>query len=566
MTNDQYNNNISSASPAEQSYPHENHTGQILLNGFMDDFYADDDNRNTNNKNAADAENNIPKGIIIARMPDLGDYKSIPNDALSKNYRYDNTESSIRYSLSGFLSYIAATLFGFRQRQTTDYLPHLASPLSYQSNMQFSRLIIVGIIVLFCGTGLIIQNQFNNKNKNSTTSESDSAIIVTKNDPAAQTDNKTTTPAENNLTANNNSPSPNNAQTSPPKTNQNAIATSNTQKANKTSELHPIPQISNNNNQRETLSSENSLDKKTDKKSLWNRQTTDNYSPWMKKGQISFDNNSESENAPESNASARSSEHKNNTITQTSTLQLQPSKTLTAYPSNTVSSGNYNVVNPNNNVERVSPPPYVSSKSIPMANPFHSQTPISSSNSQGRINVTETPDTYRHYYNNQNYNNQNDLRTIPASSQPPHYAYSNPNPTPVVPNQHQLTAAAYPTNPYANPTYPPTNYPPTNYTPTPNANYQSNTTTTTYNPATYPASTYPTTTYPTSTYPAATYPNSYYTYPNQNYPPASYPSVNPNPNVNPNAAYPNAVYPNGTYPPNTTYPHANSRTIANPPY
>ncbi|MDR2642284.1 MAG: hypothetical protein LBC74_05780 [Planctomycetaceae bacterium] len=511
----------------------------------MDDFYSSETELNTGIKNSA--ENNIPHGIIIARMPDLGDCKPIPNgtsdkDRYANNNRCTNNNSTQQVGLFEFLRNFISRIFRLNSTLASNYTgDHSISSYYTQfakSNVNFSRLIIVGIIVLFCGIGLIVQNQIN---KNNNSKDIDDQIIVTKNnyDTIANTGNTTDNNSNNNLSHQTlKNTTLNNA------VSDNAVASNiNTQKNNQSDTNSNPKNKPNFNTDKPDSQSANTTTKpnQTTTTSIWDRSITDNYSPWMKNGQISLDNNPESENNP--NINTRTSENHNNVITQTSTAKIQPPKISTPYPSGTNPNQQSNTtlatsqprgsyyygMNNNSNSSRATPPPYANSMSIPMSNPniFHAPPVSHAGASQGRIAVVETPDTYRNFYGN-----RTDLRTSSSVTRPPTYTYPTQPAGAIAPVQPPLTASNYQlTNHYPNPAYhqPAPTYQSTPIYPTsthnPNAAYPNNT-----------YKTYPTTSYPNTVYPAATYSGGGY----------------------PNGTYPNGTYPNGTYP-NPNLPYAVSR-------
>ncbi|MDR1483322.1 MAG: hypothetical protein LBT09_00710 [Planctomycetaceae bacterium] len=564
MLNEQYNKN----STLNEPYESENYSGQMMFkNGFMDNFCSGETEQNMNNK--PEHENNIPQGIIIAHMPDLGDCKPIPNGTSGKTSCYPNDGSIQQHGLFGVLGNFVAGIFGLTTNHSANnctHRPDILPAFSLQParlNIQFSRLIIVGIIVLFCGAGLVVQNQIN---KNTNVPNTADPIIVTNNPNTAANagnivENKSgkngnlPDTLKNPTLGNTASVNPANVKNvNPPQNNQpdKTLTAQNKQNSNK-----PDPQ--NQNHTTKSVAGKTAKpNQNTTKNSVWDRPPTDNYLPWIKDGQISLGNKPESESEKNPNANTRTTENQNK-ITQTSASQIQPHGISTPYPSGTTyvntsqsrsyyygTNNNYTNANSYGNptTERAAPPPYANSMSIQMSSPFHLPPATSPSGSQqGRIVAAETPATYRNFYGN-----RNDLRTASTAAQPPAYTYTNqPNyptqpiyptnypPTQpagaVVPVQPPLTAAAYPAT-----SYPPATYPPTSY---PNSTYRQ-----------------PTTSYP----PTTTYANPNMMYQNTAYPNGTYPN-----GTYPNGTYPNGTYPNGTYP-NPAIPHANSRTITNPHY
>jgi hypothetical protein len=502
MNNEQYNKN----STLNESYTPDNNSGQMMFkNGFMDDFCSD---TTEDNINKPVSENNLPQGIIVARMPDLGDCKPIPNGiSVKQHYCADNdNKSTTQTGLFRSIINLFARAFSSTANQSHYY--NTEHPEQFvKSNIPFSRLIIVGVIVLFCGLGLIVQNQIN-KNNNSNDGDQ---IIVTKNNSATESnvDNKVAGTLDNN--DNKLSESSKN----------NDVATASTQKKdppdatlapkNKPNTTKPDPQTKTPAT-KPVVHADVKPDQTVTKNSVWDRPVTDNYSPWMKGGQILLDK-PESQNDP--NANIHATENQNNIITQTSASQISSSKITTPYPSGanpnlqsqspsvaSTNRGNYygtnNYSNMNSyskpNTERAAPPPYVNSKSIPMSQPFHSHAPVVTGQTQGRIAVAETPATYRNVYDN-----RNDLRTASTIPHSPAYTYPN-QPTGTIahnPQQPPLTASAYSaTTHYPNATlHQP--QPTTNYT-NPNQTYQNN-----Y----YQNTSYPNITYPNGTYSGGAYPN-----------------------------------------------------------
>ncbi|MDR1290850.1 MAG: hypothetical protein LBK06_06585 [Planctomycetaceae bacterium] len=549
MINDQYNKN----STSDESYVSENYHGQMLENGFMDNFYSNETEQNTPDTSSNEA--NIPQGIIIAHMPDLGDCKPILNGNNETGYRRSAniTPQHQHHGLLGSLNNFICGSLGLmtnRSDDNTNNFPSTSETRQFgRTNIRFSRLVAVGVVVLFCGVGLVVQNQMS---KSDDSKKVEGQIVAIENDSntAAKIDDTT-----GNKLNPNNEVAPQNLDTTKVANAQNKnplpIKTQNKNDKNLTANNPNTPNTHKKDPAVNPNSNPNSQsDQNTTKQSLWDRQSTDNYSPWMKSGQILLETETQPEINP--NTNTHSTEHQNNIITQTSTTQLQPSRISTPYPSaanpnrqpaqqpatplknnpqnesyHYSNNHNYNYNNYGNtpNTERVAPPPYANSMSLPIPNSFHSPPP-SAGYSQGRIAAAETPATYRKFYNN-----PADSRIVHNSTQPPVYNYPTQPAGTVVPPQPPLTASAYPTNHYQNQTYQPT---PT-YQPT--IPYTS----TTYHNTNYPTPTY---TNPNTTYPTTTYPNT--PYPNPNYPSGT--------------TYPTGVYVNPAYTP------ANQPIRTNQPY
>jgi hypothetical protein len=501
----------------------EDYHGQMLKNGFMDDFYSNETEQHTTNT----PESNVPQGIIIAHMPDLGDCKPILNGNNETGQHASANTPTQHHSLLGSLNnFIRGTLdltVNQSDNNTNDF-PSTSTTRFSRSNIQFSRLVTVGVVVLFCGVGLVVQNQMN---KNDSSKEIDNKIVAIENDTkTAKIDDKTGNELNpNKITPDKIVPKNLNTTQSANAQNKNQLPTNlqnkidknlNTQKEIHTANPNPNP------NSQSAANNTTQPNQNTTKQSLWDRQSTDNYSPWMKSGQILLETENQEINP---NTNTHSTEYQSNIITQTSSTQLQPSRISTPYPSDTnpnrqpatpfknnpqnesyhYSTGNNYNYNNTPNTGRVAPPPYANSMSLQIPpNSFHSPPP-SVGTSQGRIAAAETPATYRKFYNN-----PADVRVVQNGTQPPAYNYNYPTqPTrTVAPSQPPLTASAYPTNHYQNPTYQPS---PT-YQPT--APYQN----TTYQNTSYPTTTYPNPPYPSgATYPNGVYPNPTFTPVNQPY-------------------------------------------------
>ncbi|MDR0390421.1 MAG: hypothetical protein LBH59_00825 [Planctomycetaceae bacterium] len=504
MNNEQYNKNSTLSDPHISP---ENHSEQMMFkNGFMDDFYADETEQNTDNKLVL--KNNLIQGIIIASMPDLGDCKPIPNGTpQNQQHYYADNKSTTKNNLLNPILNFTAKLFESAANKLRNNNVENAHNITHseqfvRSNIPFSRLIVIGIVILFCGVGLIVQNQINKPKNN------DSQFIVTKN-------NSTTEPNINDKIENT---SGNIASANTTTEIENAQKQSESD-TNLTSKNEPnTTQIDSQNPNAITKSTTNTNTKpnQTIKKSIWDRPVTDNYSPWMKSGQISFDDKPDTTNDP--NTSANKTENQNSIIAQTSAYQVSSQKISTPYATNTnpnlqpntsstISSKrdsyHYGTNNSYSNVnsysttttERAAPPPYVNSKPITILTQFHA--PVVTGQPQGRISVAETPATYRNFYGN-----HNDPRTARNISQPPNYSYPNQPIGTITHNPPPLVASAYPTTQYSNPTH--------------------------------------------QQQPTPTYTNPNHTYPTNNY--------------YQNTAYPNAAYPNGTYSGGVYPNHALPRT------
>ncbi|MDR1923908.1 MAG: hypothetical protein LBQ66_06005 [Planctomycetaceae bacterium] len=585
------NGNYRTNAALNEPYSSGDQSDTIFNHDLLGGLYPDESDSNSDSP-----QNNMPQGIIIAHMPDLGGYKPLPNNS-AQNYQYEDEtyHAGILGAFYHFGAGLFAAIFGTRQNtreelDDTDILPttnhkshHDSFPDSYQSPRQrnsyqvpFSRLVVAGIIVLFCGIGLIVQHQL--ASKESSDSDKKEGTVVINRDGVAASNNASNNAAEN--AATNNAPpkvidapaaktaadvgisstkDKNNplttaaaAKNSP---NQHAPAAPAVAVANSTTKPKPNPAQNQNKTEQEL---NKTAENKVESGSLWDRQVTDNYSPWVKPSPSAASNSTnnirsaatEDPNDPTSKNALIPSHFPQDQLSNKHASFAVPKSPIANPTQNPNTAKTFYDSNFNTNysgypyhsgysnsaaTERITPPPYANTSSTALIKqPFHA--PPAMPPAAGRIIVADAQGTYRNHYGN----HAEFTTGGHVAQQNQNLNYSN---QPVTPNRQINRQPAYLT---ANPNYPNQNYLNPNY---PNANYT--------NPN------YPNANYTNQNYPNTNYPNTNYS--NQNYAAQYYPPTNYSANNNysnnsptPPPTYYSPAYPNYPYP-NNTYPHATSQ-------